>query len=94
MIFKTTEKVDLVNFIISVLIKYLCVYNPFRGASINSRDKDNETPLLMAVRKNNLETVKLLLEHSADLTVKDANDKTCLFIAAEENSIEAFEVAF
>ena len=64
----------------------------FRGAYVDCRDKDNETPLLMAVRKNNVESVKLLLEYSADLTVKDANDKTCLFIAAEENSREAFEV--
>ena len=46
----------------------------------------------MAVRKNYLESVKLLLEYSADITVKDANDKTCLFIAAEENSKEVCEV--
>ena len=66
--------------------------NIFRGAQIDCRDKDNETPLLMAVRKNNVESVKVLLDHLADITAKDLNDKTCLFIAAEANSKDAFEV--
>ena len=48
---------------------------------------------MMSVRKNNVETVKLLLQRNADVTVADSKDKTCLYIAAEENCVDAFEVS-
>ena len=64
----------------------------FRGAQINCRDKDKETPLMMAVRKNNVETVDVLLARMADITVKDANDKTCLYVASEEDCTDVFKV--
>ena len=47
---------------------------------------------MMAVRKNNTEAVTLLLNRGADITVKDADDRTCLFIAAEEDCVETFLV--
>ena len=63
-----------------------------RGAHIDCRDKDNETPLMMAVRKNNVETVQLLIARHADITVKDAKDKTCLYVAAQEDCEDVFMV--
>ena len=69
-----------------------CLIIVFRGAQINCRDKDKETPLMMAVRKNNKETVNVLLTRMADITVKDANDKTCLYIASEEDCADVFMV--
>lgn len=47
---------------------------------------------MMAVRKNNVDTVVVLLERMADITVKDANDKTCLYIASEEDCADVFMV--
>ena len=64
----------------------------FSGAKIDCRDKDNETPLMMAVRKNNTDVVKLLAALGADVSLKDADDRTCLFIAAEEDCVETCKV--
>lgn len=47
---------------------------------------------MMAVRKNNVDTVVVLLERMADITVKDANDKTCLYVASEEDCADVFMV--
>ena len=46
---------------------------------------------MMAVRKNNVETVDVLLARMADITVKDANDKTCLYVASEEDCTDVFK---
>ena len=66
--------------------------NNFRGASIECRDKDKDTPLLMAASKNHLETIKSLLSHGADIGAKDSNDETPIYRAASEGCIEALEV--
>lgn len=66
----------------------------FSGAKIDCRDKDNETPLMMAVRKNNTEVVKVLTALGADIRLKDADDRTCMYIAAEEDCVETLKVAF
>ena len=49
---------------------------------------------MMAVRKNNTEAVKLLLSRGADVNLKDSDDRTCLFIAAEEDCVETFKVSW
>ena len=64
----------------------------FRGASIECRDKDKDTPLLIAASKNHLETIKSLLRHGADIGAKDSNDETPIYRAASEGCIEALEV--
>lgn len=45
-----------------------------------------------AARKNNVETVKLLLQRGADVTVKDATDKTSLYMAAEDDCWDVLNV--
>ena len=64
----------------------------FRGASIESRDKDNFTPLLVAVSQGNQEATDVLLKRGANIQVMDSQDKTAIYIAAEENCLEILEV--
>ena len=47
---------------------------------------------MMAVRKNNTAVVKELMRLGADITLKDADDRTCMYIAAEEDCLETLEV--
>lgn len=49
---------------------------------------------MMAVRKDNVEAVTCLLERNADVSVIDAKDKTCLYVAAEEDCVNVFEVSY
>lgn len=42
-----------------------------QGASMNLRDTDGKTPLMMAVVNNHVDLVKILLESGADLTLKN-----------------------
>ncbi|KAH8981650.1 ankyrin repeat-containing domain protein [Lactarius akahatsu] len=48
------------------------------GVDVNTRDKDNETPLHLASRKVNLELAWVLLEHSANVNAKDNQGRTPL----------------
>ena len=47
-----------------------------------------------AARKNNVETVTLLLQRGADVTLKDATDKTSLYMSAEEDCWDVLDVRF
>lgn len=47
---------------------------------------------MMSARKNNVETVRLLLKQNADIFVKDSSDKTCLYVAAEDDCVDVFMV--
>ena len=58
------------------------------------KDKDNLTPLMVACRYGHLETIKCLLEHGADVTETDKDEKTCLMWAAEENRVDAVTVSW
>lgn len=71
---------------------YAKCLNYFRGASIECRDKDKDTPLLMAASKNHLDTIRSLLSHGADIGAKDSNDETPIYRAASEGCIEALGV--
>ena len=64
----------------------------FRGAQIECRDKDKDTPLLIAASKNHLTTVRCLFTHGADLTAKDINDCTPILRSASEGCMETLEV--
>ena len=51
---------------------------------INARDKMGSTPLHIAATYRNVEVVRTLLEHSADLCLKDKQKQTPLHRAAQE----------
>ncbi len=63
------------------------------GAKIERRDKDNFTPLLIAASNGHSQTIKVLLDHSADISARDKHDKTAMFWAAEENQPDGLQVS-
>jgi hypothetical protein len=56
-----------------------------RGASVNARDEDGRTPLMLAVAQGRLEIVRLLLQRGADPNAADYSGKTPLQLAADQN---------
>lgn len=67
-------------------------YSLIREADIERRDEENYTPLLLASVYGKAATVDLLIQKEADITAVDKNDKTAVFLAAEENQLSALEV--
>lgn len=63
-----------------------------RGADIECLDKDNYTPLLIAASSGHTAIVQLLLQKGANLKAKNTHDKTAIYLAAEENSIDTLRV--
>ena len=74
-----------------------CVYidvvcSLYRKAPLEKRDRDNYTPLLMAAYSGHAESLDTLLKKGADYEVVDKNDKTAVYLAAEEDKLEALKV--
>ena len=63
-----------------------------RGADIECLDKDKYTPLLIAASRGHTAVVELLLRRDAKLRVRNTQDRTALFLAAEDNSIDTLGV--
>lgn len=61
------------------------------GVSVNE-SKDGVTPLMFAVRYNNPEIAKFLIEKGADITAKDENGYTALKLAEGANATKVAEV--
>jgi len=60
------------------------------GASVNSRDCYNHTPLMEAAGVDNLEVLKYLVERGADVDASDKGGCTALFYTvSSENSVDA-----
>ena len=64
-----------------------------RKAPLEKKDKDNYTPLLMAAYTGNADIVDLLLRKGADYEAVDKNDKTAIYLAAEEDKADALKVS-
>lgn len=54
------------------------------GANINAKGCHSRTALIQAVRCRQKESVKFLLDHGADVTIKDDDGKTALDLATNE----------
>ncbi|KPA12677.1 hypothetical protein MHK_007119 [Candidatus Magnetomorum sp. HK-1] len=52
-----------------------------KGANINQRTKEQETPLMIAVRKKNYEVAKAILDTNVDINAKRKDGNTALFLA-------------
>ena len=59
---------------------------------MNSRNKDGETPLFVAVRHGHVSAAANLLQAGADPARRDANEKTPLHAAAEGGSMACLEL--
>ena len=64
----------------------------YREADIERRDEENYTSLLLASVYGHAATVDLLIQKGADTSAVDKNDKTAIFLAAEENQLSCLEV--
>jgi ankyrin repeat protein len=53
------------------------------GPEVNTRDKNNQTPLHLAVKWDRFRLAEILLEHGADTNAEDNNGKTVLHILSE-----------
>lgn len=60
--------------------------------SINARDENGFTPLIVASRYNATETVKWLLAHGADVNVQNKKGATALYFAAKYGHIQVLEM--
>jgi hypothetical protein len=59
---------------------------------LESKDKDNFTPLLLAACYGHAKSVELLINRGADMSVEDKNDRTAVYLAAEEDQLDVLEV--
>ena len=56
-----------------------------QGAAVDPMDSDRRTPLILAARLGDLETVRLLVEAEAFVMARDRFHKSALFYAVEAN---------
>lgn len=63
------------------------------GADINSRNREGQTPLFVAVASDNIDVVRALLAHRADPNTPDAQGRPPLFVAPSPRHIEALLAA-
>jgi ankyrin repeat protein len=54
-----------------------------KGANINSKTKDQYTPLLLASSKGHTDTVQFLVKNGAQMAEADFSNKTVLHVAVE-----------
>ena len=69
------------------------IFCVFRGASVNAMNENGLTPLMLAVQKDNSKIARSLIEEvGARIDIGDVSEKTAMFLAAEENSVESLRV--
>jgi len=62
-----------------------------QGVNVNMRGPDSNTPIMEAVYGGHLDTVRLLLEHGADLSAKKRDGATALTLTANKDILELFK---
>jgi ankyrin repeat protein len=55
--------------------------------ALDVRNKNGETPLLLAAKLNKMDFVEILLEHKASMEYADYQDSTLLHVACKNASI-------
>lgn len=63
-----------------------------RGADIETKDRDDYTPLLLAASEGNAEAVNVLIQSGANLFCMDKEDRTALYWAGLQNHNNVVEV--
>ncbi|TVL63531.1 ankyrin repeat domain-containing protein [Brachyspira hyodysenteriae] len=62
------------------------------NADINKKGRDGYTPLMMAVRRDNINLVEFFIENNADLNMYDPEGNTALIVAAQNHKYDIFEL--
>ena len=65
-----------------------------RGSNINAADYDENTPLHIAVIKNNIEIVEILLDNGANSNAVNDNGSTPLHFAVSRTFQEAYGLPY
>lgn len=60
--------------------------NFIQGASVDPRDKICRTPLFLAAEVGGIKSVQVLIDNSADVTVKDVDLRSCVRVAVGHTS--------
>jgi ankyrin repeat protein len=63
-----------------------------KGANVNAKNKDGESPLLVAAAKDLDLIVQVLLENGANVKAKDKDSNTALMLASENGHTEIVEL--
>uniref|UniRef100_A0A8C8S1M2 Ankyrin repeat domain 24 n=1 Tax=Pelusios castaneus TaxID=367368 RepID=A0A8C8S1M2_9SAUR len=61
-------------------------------ASLNTKDKDGSTPLILAAKMSHSELCRYLLRRGAAVNSRDQQGRTALMLACENGSVETVEV--
>ena len=64
-----------------------------RGADVNYKDKNGNTPLMIASRYSSIETAKLLIDRGADVNARNKRRNTALILAISEEIINLLKEA-
>ncbi len=62
------------------------------NADINKKGRDGYTPLMMAVRRDNINLVEFFIENNADLNISDTEGNTALIVAAKNHKYDIFVI--
>ena len=68
------------------------VTNTSRGAIVNTHDKDDMSPLLLAASHGHVDTIKTLIKNNAEISDDDKNGKNVVYLAVEKNHLKAMQV--
>ena len=63
-----------------------------KGAAVDAKNEDGDTPLTLACQEGHVEVAQLLLERGADHSPRDGGGWTPLHLAAEHNRIAALRM--
>lgn len=64
----------------------------WRNTDINAKNKNGDTPLLLAVYRKREATVELLISAGANVNVKNKDGNTALYVAASEGDLKTVEI--
>ena len=59
-----------------------------KGADLEAKDDDGQTPLVVGIQSQGFETVRYLLERGADLEARDRHGQTPLMVAIQKDILE------
>jgi ankyrin repeat protein len=63
-----------------------------KGADVEAKDKDEQTPLIYSSRLRNIEITKILLNHGVDVNARDHDGQTALMHASWNGNVNIVEL--